>query len=156
MSLTTRESVPAKADSLEGTDHVTWLNATTAQVLGDHDLYTVRCHGNAWTCECPWFVARGPARPCSHVLASQKALRTGGGLLATLPTSHPTIPAHLRPTRPEPTLAQRIRAVCPKRQPLPTRCPECRGAAVDNVFCPMCGWVNPDVGAKAAAARAAR
>lgn len=73
-----KETVPEKAHRLVNTHRVILLeNApghATAQVIGDHDCYTVRLRPHGAFCECRWFRMKGHVKPCSHILATRKAM----------------------------------------------------------------------------------
>jgi hypothetical protein len=66
-----RETVDTKANRLTKTRNVSWVDATTALVDGDHDRYLVRKRSEGtWSCTCAWGIHKMHVKPCSHVLAA--------------------------------------------------------------------------------------
>jgi len=78
--MSSRETVPEKAKRLTESFRVLILVdkrdplEIDAEVIGDHDSYTVRFRPHGLFCQCTWFRLRGHVKPCSHILAVRRAL----------------------------------------------------------------------------------
>ncbi|MGE0489768.1 MAG: SWIM zinc finger family protein [Vulcanimicrobiota bacterium] len=100
-----RETVTQKAHRLVDNFRVVLLDnqpgLVTAEVIGDHSTYTVRFRPHGAFCGCKWFQMKGHIKPCSHILATRRAMdepesqepvkRLAEALRANLPAKKPPV-----------------------------------------------------------------